>query len=200
MAPFPRGYTIDISGQKFGRLLVIGYHGTTGYPNHFALWDCVCDCGRNCIAMGATLKAGRKRSCGCLLRESRVANGTKLGKTHPRKTGPANPRWNPNRDFARRERSRNAVEVRKFRSAVFDRDGKFCMCCGSQERVVVHHLLSYKKFPELRFDPNNGIPVCHKHHKDFHRLYGIRNFSKEDFLDFLLDFPQSRWKDPKPCL
>ena len=197
MAPFPRGFTIDISGQKFGRLTVSCYHGTTGHPNHFALWECMCDCGRQCVARGQTLKDGKKRSCGCLLRESRAKNADRARKNITVKRGQDSPRWDPNKSEAERLRIRNAVEVRKFRSAVFERDGKFCVCCGSQERVVVHHILSYKRFPEYRFDPSNGVSICHRHHKEFHRLYGTRNFSKEDFMDFLLDFPQSRWSPPK---
>lgn len=34
-------------------------------------------------------------------------------------------------------------------------------CKGQLE---IHHILSYKEYPELRYDINNGITMCHFHH------------------------------------
>ena len=34
-------------------------------------------------------------------------------------------------------------------------------CSGKLE---VHHILSWRDYPELRYDKNNGITVCHYHH------------------------------------
>ena len=31
-------------------------------------------------------------------------------------------------------------------------------------RLEAHHILSWKDFPELRYDINNGITLCHHHH------------------------------------
>ena len=31
-------------------------------------------------------------------------------------------------------------------------------------RLEVHHILGFTKFPELRYDINNGITLCHFHH------------------------------------
>lgn len=56
--------TIDLTGRKFGKLLVIklaGRHNTSLY------WHCACDCGQFCIKRGSNLTANNKtRSCGCL--------------------------------------------------------------------------------------------------------------------------------------
>ena len=59
---------IDITGQKFGRLLVVERAGT---KNRRAMWKCVCDCGNETIATGKSLRSGGKQSCGCLLDEAR---------------------------------------------------------------------------------------------------------------------------------
>lgn len=46
------------------------------------------------------------------------------------------------------------------------RDGYKCRIadihCNGQ--LEVHHILSYKEFPELRYEVNNGITLCHYHH------------------------------------
>jgi hypothetical protein len=54
----------DISGQKFGRLLVIKPIGKTKYNK--TIWLCKCDCGNEkCIPI-TYLTSGDTKSCGCL--------------------------------------------------------------------------------------------------------------------------------------
>ena len=35
---------------------------------------------------------------------------------------------------------------------------------GYGKRVEVHHILSFTDFPELKYEINNGITLCHAHH------------------------------------
>lgn len=58
---------IDLTGQRFGRLLVL----CKGEPrkNGGSNWHCICDCGANVVAIGSHLRRGVVRSCGCLARE-----------------------------------------------------------------------------------------------------------------------------------
>lgn len=58
---------IDLTGQRFGRLVVIGRveNSTDGR----ARWTCACDCGNKCVVVGTKLRSGEKKSCGCLMRE-----------------------------------------------------------------------------------------------------------------------------------
>ncbi len=37
---------VDITGQRFGHLTVIGPHGSLGYKTRKLLWSCRCDCGK----------------------------------------------------------------------------------------------------------------------------------------------------------
>lgn len=57
----------DISGERFGRLVVECRAGSTsrGTP----LQQCVCDCGERIKVTTGNLKGGSTRSCGCLRRE-----------------------------------------------------------------------------------------------------------------------------------
>ena len=60
---------IDLSGQRFGRLIVISRAGThipSGGKGKSATWNCVCDCGKTTVVDGAYLRTGQTKSCGCL--------------------------------------------------------------------------------------------------------------------------------------
>ena len=55
---------LEIAGQRFERLLVISKVGKN--KNGKSVWLCRCDCGVEKLVVGAFLKDGRTRSCGCL--------------------------------------------------------------------------------------------------------------------------------------
>ena len=52
----------DITGQRFGRLVVQFRSGT---KRRRAIWSCLCDCGATAHVMGGKLIAGHTSSCGC---------------------------------------------------------------------------------------------------------------------------------------
>jgi hypothetical protein len=63
---------IDLSGQRFGRLAVLG-RAQRAKPE--AYWHCRCDCGVEVVVNGCRLRNGNTRSCGCLRRETAAING-----------------------------------------------------------------------------------------------------------------------------
>ena len=81
-------------------------------------------------------------------------------------------------------RKRHCVENTDFIKYCLNRDNYKCRICNSNENLQVHHLKSYKKYPELRYEPTNGITLCKCCHQLFHHIYGIYNFTKEDFIIF----------------
>lgn len=61
---------IDLTGQRFGRLVVSGICADRGADGSL-LWDCVCDCGSLCNRVyGSNLQSGRTKGCGCLVAEA----------------------------------------------------------------------------------------------------------------------------------
>lgn len=62
---------IDITGQRFGRLTVVGFsHFKRSHGGHkTAYWKCVCDCGNEKITTTSSLRSETTRSCGCLRKE-----------------------------------------------------------------------------------------------------------------------------------
>lgn len=74
------GRHIDLTGRRFGRLVVV--ERSTNAPNGNARWLCRCDCGGSTISNGTTLRAGNARSCGCLSSEIHLKdmNGQRFGR------------------------------------------------------------------------------------------------------------------------
>lgn len=59
---------IDLTGQRFGRLVVI--ERADNSADGRARWLCRCDCGQSKTVLGEHLKKGRTKSCGCAKSES----------------------------------------------------------------------------------------------------------------------------------
>lgn len=61
------GKLIDLTGQRFGRLLVLNKENN--YKNKNSMWLCRCDCGNKVKVIGHNLKTNHTKSCGCLQKE-----------------------------------------------------------------------------------------------------------------------------------
>lgn len=75
---------VNLVGQKFGRLTVVGIHPERkryGKGGHavMVLWDTVCTCGEKRVVFGSNLRRGLTRSCGCFNREQTIKRSTKHG-------------------------------------------------------------------------------------------------------------------------
>ena len=62
--------TVDLTGQKFGRLTVIGFAYTKNKKNY---WECKCDCGNICFVPTTYLTTEVTVSCGCKNEENRAS-------------------------------------------------------------------------------------------------------------------------------
>lgn len=65
---------INITGQRFGLLVAVSYHGGTR-------WNCVCDCGSTAVVASLDLRQGHTRSCGCYRAEATTKRMTTHGMT-----------------------------------------------------------------------------------------------------------------------
>ena len=68
---------LELTGKTFGRLRVIRRLERNASGNF--LWECVCTCGAKVIAVGAKLKIGHTRSCGCLVVDTSTRKATSHG-------------------------------------------------------------------------------------------------------------------------
>ncbi len=81
---------------------------------------------------------------------------------------------------------RKSLEIRLWRKAVFERDNYTCQKYGIVGgKLVVHHILNFAEYPELRFAIDNGITLSKKAHNEFHKKYGKKNNTREQLTSFL---------------
>lgn len=78
--------------------------------------------------------------------------------------GVKHPRFNGGKTERRADRAR--YETKAWRRAVFERDHFTCQDCGIKPRYLnAHHIESWAKFPEKRYDIDNGVTLCVECHK-----------------------------------
>lgn len=76
------GKIIDITGQKFGELVVLGFKGLA--RNRSSLWNCKCSCGNTTVIARSNLIQKKIRSCGCIRKKQVGALNKKHGLRHTR--------------------------------------------------------------------------------------------------------------------
>lgn len=98
--------------------------------------------------------------------------------------GPLHHSWNPLKSDQERKIGRNVSGYRMWKRQVFERDGHRCLCCGSAEKLIAHHVLNFAQYPELRTDVENGVSLCRSCHASFHSTYGVKDNNARQLLEF----------------
>ena len=61
-----------------------------------------------------------------------------------------------------------------------------CVKCNKKRKTTrvlhAHHIYSWNKFPEKRYDRNNGVVLCKYCHNKFHRKYKFEALDKPELL------------------
>lgn len=75
-------------------------------------------------------------------------------------------RWIEDRSKLSQKQVRNDYAYQEWRKLVWARDGFTCQlkdndCNG---KIISHHILPWRDYPEKRYDINNGITLCRYHH------------------------------------
>lgn len=65
---------LDLTGQRYGRLTVLGLAGQDKFGQY--QWRCRCDCGKETVVGRGSLRSGNAQSCGCLNREKILSDVT----------------------------------------------------------------------------------------------------------------------------
>ncbi len=92
------------------------------------------------------------------------------GKEHPNfgkdlNCGENNPNWIKDRKLIKRQDERNNPNYKQWVKQCKKRDKQ----CGLKNKncsgyLIVHHIQSWREYPELRYELTNGITLCRTHH------------------------------------
>jgi 5-methylcytosine-specific restriction endonuclease McrA len=165
----------DLTGQKFGRLLVVSRYEIT--KNEGWKYNCECDCGSKVIVSGHSLSRNTTKSCGCLRIDVNKSN-----------SGSKSTSWKAEKlDNATKKDYRDRVPVKLIRQ----RDNVQCQNCGTKKhRKAVHHIYDLTTYLKLFDEHSNLITLCEPCHKNFHSTYG----TKTNTLNELETWMGEEWK------
>lgn len=166
----------NLIGNRYGKLITTKRIRS----NNKTYYDCICDCGNVTNVWHAALVNGKTKSCGCLTK--------RIGEDHPL--------YDSSMSKERRFRSRGTDKMRKWRVIIKQINGNKCVKCNSGDKLISHHLYSYTLNPDRSEDLDNGVCLCDKCHKEYHKNYG--KFSKQSTFHQFMSLPE--WDDNMPRL
>jgi predicted HNH restriction endonuclease len=86
--------------------------------------------------------------------------------------GNRNPHWKDGTGYERAGR-KHEERVNQWRRRVFATDPYNCQWCGYKQgkpnSLNAHHIKSWSKYSDERFNVDNGITLCVKCHRELHR-------------------------------
>jgi rubrerythrin len=102
-------------------------------------------------------------------------------------TGSNNPNYKDyitDEERAARIEDKRDFRFRRWSFSVKERDMFTCQVCGTTKaRFNSHHLNGYKRFPDERYDIDNGVCLCNDCHKRLHSEHGVHTTYK-DYIEF----------------
>lgn len=155
---------IDLIGQKFGNLTVIGYReGSKGIR---CMRVCKCDCGNIVLKTDKYLKNRKTRTCGChLIKETKVCSVCKKAK------------------------AKSNFHKRKDRTTGVSSKCKKCMSEYKKKRYWSDHEVELEKLTKSRTKPENILQrkryyeMNKKEYHDRYKKYITDPIKKETFLE-----------------
>ena len=145
------------SGDKYGRLTVVSY---TDRPEKKGEYKCVCECGEITYSRTWSLKSGKSKSCGCLMREN-LSKRTKL----PDNLGPIKEIYRNYKSAAERRNYKFEISIDEFKKLIESK----CYYCGEKESMNPYGFhknwdFRYNGIDRINNDYgytiNNVVPCC----------------------------------------
>lgn len=176
----------DISGERFGRLVVMEETGESVRGHR--TWRCKCDCGIDVVVKKGLLTSGGVKSCGCLAQEHRERFSDLIEDYRHLNKGKNHYNYNPLITDEERIKMRYEIsgnDRRVWRMSVYHRDEYTCQICREKGgELNAHHLNGYHWYEKGRYDVDNGVTLCDKCHSEFHGIYGYGENTKEQFVEY----------------
>lgn len=78
--------------------------------------------------------------------------------------------------------------LKPWKKNIFRRDDHKCIICDDDKNGLrAHHLNGYNWDIKNRFNLDNGVTLCIKHHDEFHHIYLLGNNTLEQFQEYYLN-------------
>lgn len=162
----------DLTNNRYGKLVVRKRDDKCKRGGETMEWICDCDCGNTKVIMGARLQSGNTKSCGCL----KYIRGKEHASYNPELTDEQRALWNCRRP-----------EDRSWSNKILKRDKYTCLiCCQRGIELKAHHLDGYGWCIKRQLDLTNGVTLCKECHNNFHKIYGTKNNTQEEFIEYRL--------------
>lgn len=128
----PKFNFIDLTGQRFGKLVAFQYLGQNSHREQ--VWGCLCDCGKQVVKIGRCLRTGNVKSCGCLWKSLIGKHNLRHGELINGKVSREYRSW----QAMKRRCSTNAPP--KDRAVYFDKGIKVCSLWASSFPSFLEHM------------------------------------------------------------
>ena len=117
------------------------------------------------------------------IREAHILRGTKPPIQHLK--GEESPSWKGG-ITPENNKIRNGTDVSNWKKKVFKRDNYTCQKTKIKGgKLCCHHILNFAEYPDLRCKVSNGITFSEETHKEFHKIYGRKNNTRKQLVEFL---------------
>jgi hypothetical protein len=92
--------------------------------------------------------------------------------------------------------ARGSREYLQWKNDILKKYDSKCVLCNSLDRIDVHHILPYKKYPHFAIHPENGVTLCYDCHRYVHlNGHDFSVFLPDDLLNTFRDYHKSMFVD-----
>lgn len=124
-------------GNRYGRWVVLEFSKSS---SRGAFWKCRCECGKEVVVLGSSLRHGDTKSCGCLRRESISKILWKGGINNPGSLAWVNSRLSVSRVRSRKQGYKPVDMTSGELIAEFENHHGCCDICGISEKECQNNL------------------------------------------------------------
>lgn len=165
----------DITNSTINRITFLRIHSRSKWG--VTKWVARCYCGKEFTCVPSKISGNLTKSCGCFRKQKNSEEWSK-------RIGPLHPNWNSEISDEDRMQDRDLGPRKLWARSVYKRDGFRCVVCGGSKSLNAHHLDGWHWCINKRYDVDNGVSLCVTCHKRFHKKYGNRYNTKEQFQEF----------------
>lgn len=179
--------SIEVVKEKLAQY---GFEYVRGkYKNNRSTLILKCKCGELFESDTHSIIRGKTGCSSCYIKyKSEMVSGS--NNPMAGRFGILNPAYNHGLSDENRVRRRLDKRLTKWSYIVKEEANFKCDTCGkpSDGDLESHHLYNYADNLELALDISNGVCLCHSCHSLFHKNYGKKFNTKEQYIQFKEDY------------